>query len=253
MANAGPKIYFFGDSFVHGMPFNSRTLPEMIMDLCGERNIVNFGVRGYGLDQMFIKAKEIGPPGSGGEIWVGILTWDIDRAYLEYIFGQKPRFRLSAGGLSLTNIPLVRTDREYVDNYRMPFRSWLVQAVRRRWQARAGLEREGPERDDKIQLNRALLRAWSVWAREKNTPLRVVLFHTRQDLTLESWRTRMVHAACTELALPLFDTAEVLLPYIQQHGTWGAELYQPGDFHHTDLANELIAGWLATNWAATRE
>jgi len=127
-----------------------------------------------------------------------------------------------------------------------------VQAVKRRWQMREGLERGGPEREEKIALNRAILGEWASWCREHAVPMRVVLFHTRQDLAQESWRTRAVHAICREFDLPLFDTAEVLLPYIKEQGTWGEELYQPGDFHHTDLANRLIADGLAA-WVGKTE
>ena len=36
--------------------------------------------------------------------------------------------------------------------------------------------------------------------------------------------------------------------YLEKVGSWGDELYEPGDFHHTDLANTLIAEWLASQW-----
>jgi hypothetical protein len=243
-----PKMYFFGDSFVQGMPFNEQSLPSLVGERLPERSLVNLGVRGYGVDQMYLLAREIGLPPEGGEVWVGILTWDLDRAFLAFTHGQRPRYRLDET-LVLERSPGPQTDQEYVDGYRMPFRSWLVQAVRHRWRMREGLERGGPERDEKIEINRAILRAWANWTREHGTPMRVILFHTRQDLAQESWRTRAVHAICQELGLPLFDTADVLLPYLKEKGTWGEELFQPGDFHHTDLANRLIADGVAA-WVA---
>lgn len=250
LSEAGPKIFFFGDSFVQGMPFNQQSLPSMLDERLADRVVVNLGVRGYGIDQMLMLARELGLPAEGDEVWVGLLTWDLDRVYLSYIYGQKPRYRLVGKSLVLEREPGRQTDQEFVDAYRIPFRSWLAQAARRRWQMREGLERGGPERDEKIALNRVILGEWASWCQEQSIPMRVVLFHTRQDLAQDSWRTRAIHDICHELHVPLYDTADVLLPFIQERGTWGEELYQQGDFHHTDLANRVIADWLVAHWFA---
>jgi len=250
LAKSGPWIYFYGDSFVHGMPFNKKTLPEMIDDKSDFFIPVNLGARGYGVDQMYLTAKDLGMPPAGSEVWVGILTWDLDRAYLEYSYGQKPRYRIKDNELVLSNVPIEQLDQEYVDSFPMPFRSWFLQALCRQWQARQGLERGGPVRDEKIAINHAIMREWSSWCREAGIPLRVILFHTRQDLAEESWRNQAIRDICTEFNIPLFDTADVLLPYLEKVGSWGDELFEEGDFHHTDLANELISDWLANNWAS---
>ena len=244
----GPAIYFYGDSFVHGMPFNTNTLPALVEARRSGVTVINLGVRGYGVDQMYLKARELGLPPPGGEVWVGILTWDLDRAYLEYSYGQKPRYRMHDGDWTLPMVPLAQLDQAYVQAFQLPFRSWVLQLFRQQWRARQGLEREGPDRDEKIALNRMILGEWSAWCREAGVPLRIVLFHTRSDLAQDSWRTRAVHAICGEFGLPLLDTAEVLMPYLEKVGSWGDELYEPGDFHHTDLANTLIAEWLASQW-----
>jgi len=248
MSQPGPRVFFYGDSFVHGMPFNQKTLPEMIGEKSDSYVMVNLGVRGYGVDQMYLKSRELGLPPSGSEIWVGILTWDLDRAYLDFMYGQKPRYRIQNGILQLSNVPIETTDQEYVDSFRLPFRSWFLQTIRHQWKARQGLERSGPERDEKIVLNKAIMKEWISWCRSAGIPIRVILFHTRQDLAQDSWRTRTVKEVCTEFNVPLLDTADVLLPYLDKIGSWGDELYEEGDFHHTDLANELISDWLAIHW-----
>jgi len=214
LAMEGSQIYFYGDSFVHGMPFNQKTLPEMVAEQSDAYTLVNLGVRGYGVDQMYLKARELGLPDSGGEVWLGILTWDLDRAYLEFTYGQKPRYQIVDGELTLPNLPLEQLDKDYVASYEVPFRSWLIQAVRRHWQARQGIEGEGPVRDEKIEINRAIIREWLAWCSEAGIPLRVILFHTRQDLALESWRNEAVIDVCAEFNIPLFNTADVLLPYL---------------------------------------
>jgi hypothetical protein len=243
-----PLILFFGDSFVRGMPFNENSLPQMVAKGSPHYEVVNLGVRGYGVDQMYLQSREIGMPATNGEVWVGILTWDLDRAYLEYSYGQKPRYRIKNGILTLPNVPIKQLDQKFIDGYKMPFRSWLIQAIRRKRQIHQGLERGGPERDEKIAINRAILRDWSAWCRDAGIPLRVILFHTRQDIAQDSWRSRAVKKYCEEFGLPMFDTADVLMPYLEKTGSWGEELYEKGDFHHTDLANKLIAEWLVTNW-----
>jgi hypothetical protein len=248
LARTGPFIHFYGDSFVHGMPFNRTTLPALLDDRTDAFSVVNLGVRGYGLDQMYLTARELGLPAPGSEVWVGLLTWDLDRAYLSFSYGQKPRYRLEAGRLTLPNVPITRIDQVFVDEFEIPFRSWLLQLLRHHWRSRQGLERGGAEREEKIALNRAILKEWADWCRAGGIPMRIVLFHTRQDLAQESWRTRAVREMCAENDLPLLDTAEVLLPYLKRVGSWGDELFEAGDFHHTDLANELIADWLTQQW-----
>lgn len=248
LARSGPAIYFYGDSFVHGMPYNTKTLPTMVSEKSGN-NVINLGVMGYGVDQMYLKARAMGLPPPGSEVWVGILTWDLDRTYQNYTSGQKPRFTLVDGALVLTNVPITRSNQEFVRDYKMPFRSWLWQACKRRFELRFGLEMEGPVKEEKIALNRAVLEKWSAWCREANIPLKVVLFHTSRDLAWESWRTTAVKNFSKDLDLPLFDTAEILAPYLNQPGASYDDLFQSGDFHHTDHAYDMISDWLATNWA----
>lgn len=243
-----PVIRFFGDSFVQGMPFNKKTLPEMVEEQNAGIAVANLGVRGYGVDQMFLLSQELDVPVSGSEVWVGILTWDLDRVYMAFTYGQKPRYHIVNDLLVLSNTPITRLDREYIDTYQLSFSSWLAQAVRRKWQNRQGLERGGAERDEKIQINCAIIREWAAQCRENDIPIRIVLFHTRQDLNSDSWRNQAVKEICADLDIPLFDTATVLLPYLEKKGSWGQELYQEGDFHHTDLANEMIARWLVDHW-----
>lgn len=244
LAGNGPHIYFFGDSFVHGMEFNTHPLPALLDQQLADFNVVNLGVRAYGVDQMYIKAQELGLPPDGGAVWVGILTWDLDRAVLTFMSGQRPRFRLEEDDLALTNVPLTQSNQAFIDDFRMPFRSWLWRALQQRWRGR-GMDGYDPKRVEKIALNRAILRDWSAWCRSAGVPMRVVLFRPQQDLARSTWRTEAIYAICKEFDIPLYDTADVLLPYLESVGSWGKELYEPDDFHHTDLANELIADWLA--------
>jgi len=249
LARPGPMIQFYGDSFVHGMLHNVKKLPDMVAEKSGW-NVVNLGVRGYGVDQMYLLAKEIGLPPAGSEVWVGILTWDLDRTYLAYSYGQKPRFTFQDGHLELKNIPLTISNEEFVKNFRMPFRSWLVQAFRRYASAGAGLEREGPDKHEKIALNHEILAEWADWCRQAGITMRIVLFRSNQDLLYDGWRDRAIRAYAQELGLPAFDTAEVLRPLATNDVTSHALLYEQNDFHHTDSANDLIAKWMADAWLA---
>jgi len=56
----GPKIVFVGDSFVESAACPNDTLPTKVQKLTGI-DTLNFGVGGYGVDQMFLYFKRLAP------------------------------------------------------------------------------------------------------------------------------------------------------------------------------------------------
>ncbi len=247
LGSEGPRILFFGDSFVHGMPFNQTTLPEMVeAQLADGRPVANLGVRGYGLDQIYLLAHELGTPRRGDTLLVGVLTWDIDRTVFSFMFGQKPRFVVQDGALRLSNIPFPSSNQKFLRSFKVSYPSFLIQALKRKWARLRNLDIvEGGQAEEKRQITRAILAQWSREIAAAGAQMTVVLFHTRQDIATQDWRNEVVRETCGELGILLLDTADVLLPYLRERNSFGDELYEPNDFHHTDLANQLIAAQIA--------
>ena len=247
LGGEGPRILFFGDSFVHGMPFNQTTLPEMVeAQLADGRPVANLGVRGYGIDQMYLLAQELGTPRQGDTVLVGVLTWDIDRTVFSFMFGQKPRFVVQDGALRLSNIPFQASNQEFLDSFKVSYPSFLIQALKRKWARLRNLDLvEGGQAEEKRKITKAILTQWNREIASAGAQMTVILFHTRQDLATRDWRNDVVRETCGGLGVPLLDTADVLLPYLRERNSYGEELYEPNDFHHTDLANQLMAAQIA--------
>ena len=83
-----PVLALFGDSFVFGTV--EPRLPDALQELVPDRRVLNFGVAGYGLDQIVLRLEERAAALRGAEVWIGVLTSDLDRTVLRHRSGPKP-------------------------------------------------------------------------------------------------------------------------------------------------------------------
>jgi len=83
-----PVLALFGDSFVFGTV--EPRLADALQPLLPERRVMNFGVAGYGLDQVVARLGDRAAALAGAEVWIGVLTSDLDRTVLRQRSGPKP-------------------------------------------------------------------------------------------------------------------------------------------------------------------
>jgi len=113
------RIALFGDSFVHGddVPFEETLgnyIEQRLGDAGASAEVLNFGVPGYGLDQAFLRWKEIGKAFSPHVVLAGFQAENVKRNVNMFrpLYGPqtgipfaKPRYILDGGVPQLINVP----------------------------------------------------------------------------------------------------------------------------------------------------
>jgi hypothetical protein len=103
----GPLIIAFGDSMTEGFAVgNDETWPAHLERLTGRR-VLNAGVRGYGLDQIVLRAERMVPDIKPSTVVLAFIADDISRTALSVRDAKgKPYFVPEGRGLALRNVPV---------------------------------------------------------------------------------------------------------------------------------------------------
>jgi hypothetical protein len=105
------RILTFGDSFTFGEEVgDDQTWPYLLEKLLPGSEVINFGVHGYGHDQMLLYLREEGIKYHPDIVILGFLSMDMERNMLSFRDYAKPRFVLNGGQLVLTNTPVPRLE-----------------------------------------------------------------------------------------------------------------------------------------------
>jgi len=108
----GPLIIAFGDSMTEGYAVGSdETWPANLERITG-RPVLNAGVRGYGLDQIVLRAERMIPEIRPSTVVLAFIADDISRTALSVRDATgKPYFVPEGEGLALHNVPVQGTGR----------------------------------------------------------------------------------------------------------------------------------------------
>lgn len=103
----GSLIVAFGDSMTEGTAVgNDETWPAHLERLTGRR-VLNAGVRGYGLDQIVLRAERMIPKIKPSTVVLAFIADDISRTALSVREAKgKPYFVPEGEGLALRNVPV---------------------------------------------------------------------------------------------------------------------------------------------------
>lgn len=101
------RIMVLGDSFTLGNEVaDGETYAHYLETLLPNAEVLNFGVTGYGHDQMLLYLKEQGLKYRPDIVLLGFVWYDMHRNYQGFLFYWKPRFVLQNGELVLTHVPV---------------------------------------------------------------------------------------------------------------------------------------------------
>jgi hypothetical protein len=102
------RILILGDSFTFGDEVSdAQTYPSYLQQSMPEAEVINFGITGYGHDQMLIYLKEEGIKYNPDIVILGFVHHDNFRNTLEFKDYAKPKFELAGDRLNLTNTPVL--------------------------------------------------------------------------------------------------------------------------------------------------
>lgn len=103
------RVAVFGDSFTFGEEVSDHeTYSAYLAEQFPQAEIMNFGVRGYGYDQMLLYLKEEGVRYRPDVVVLAFNKLDLARDRLAFRDAAKPRFVLANGQLQLENTPVPR-------------------------------------------------------------------------------------------------------------------------------------------------
>jgi hypothetical protein len=252
LADLEPAVLFFGDSYVDGPELIPLKVPQLLDPLL-ERHVVNYGVSGYGVDQIYLRFLETYPKFTDPIVLIGIQDRDLDRTILSIRNRQKPVLAIEDGELAVGNTPIGDTA-EYLERSPIELDSYLLRFALLRLR-RVGLERPihrwlgYDERQElKLRLNRRILEAFKSEAEKAGIHLYFVLFYVENDMLEETWREVFLKQTLQELQMPYFDTKTYLLDLLESRGGSVEDYWSNDHGHPTGEANRLfaqgIADWL---------
>lgn len=100
-------VLVLGDSFTFGIDANDREDWPGILQLLDERlNVINLGVGGYGIDQMYITLKETIKLYKPHLVVAAYIDDNLKRSLLSFRHYKKPRFVIRNNKIELTNTPI---------------------------------------------------------------------------------------------------------------------------------------------------
>jgi hypothetical protein len=236
----GEPVGFFGDSYVFGTTPNGDRLPDQLAELWPDRRVLNYGVAGFGFDQIVLSFEAQAERLSGQSALIGILATDLDRSVLSVRSGPKPYFSEKDGELTL-HTDHIMDHAEYFESHPVRPLSFLWTYLRinipRHWKVWVQKKPWNCEVPQKERINSALFSRLATTCTDNDVDCTVVLFHNPDRVGLKpDWRSELVHREAERVDLPVIDTREPVLEAQAAGDTlFGA------DRHPNAAGNRLLA------------
>ncbi len=240
-----PVILWYGDSFVQGKGAWKDRLPALTQTQLGLANY-NFGVRGYGLDQIVLNFQQTRHYFKHPAVVLGILTVDLDRSVLKFRTGQKPKFIIDKGELTIAGLPIDLRPERWVAANPPQIESYLFAFVIRRWALyHSPNELEVMEgREEKMRVNAKVLELITNECRAQKIPLVSILFYNKEELSYVGWRESFLKAQLVKRSIPFIDSKRVLVEAASRSNR-PLESWYDLDGHLNAAANAMLAKELA--------
>ncbi|MCH9671943.1 MAG: hypothetical protein K0U93_10900 [Gammaproteobacteria bacterium] len=251
-------LIFFGDSFVAAATEPKYAIPQALDRLLADKTVYNYGVGGFGVDQIYMRFLEEVGKFEKPSVLIGILTQDLDRSILSIRTGQKPYFELEGDELVVKNLPILPSTREYVDANPPQVMSYLWRLVAMRVSAVAPakvaemLNPRMARRERSKKLNRRILRGFVDEAKRRDVDLKFVLFVPREDFARDDWREVALKGWFEELGVSYFDTKAFVQSHLDRTGEKLNDFYIVNNGHPNEKGNQLIAEGIAAWLGAVR-
>jgi hypothetical protein len=243
--NTGTKrpVLLYGDSFA--MCIDSTDCFEDFLNSDStfslNNHLYNYGVGGYGLDQIYLLFKETVSMYKKPFVIFSVLTTDLDRSVLRVRDAQKPYFELSGDSLVLKGIPITLSSKEYFDHNPPEIHSYLYNWIYNKG-LKKFLNREG-ERLTHInhikEINGKILDKAFRRLKELNTEFVVLIFQPAWQVP--DWRLEFLKEKCSSNAIPFICDVDIRKQALDEQGIDPERLFIPGDGHPTSLANKLVS------------
>jgi hypothetical protein len=259
-------VLLYGNSFAMCV-YQSKCFEEILngdKDFAQGYYLLNYGVGGYGVDQIYLLLNETVDLYDNPFIVFSLLTTDIDRCMLPVRDAQKPYFIVTDSGLKLQGVPITMSSSEYFRKNRPKIRSYLFNKFRN--SSFYPFKIEGRRKEEYIEkiktLNRMILDKVFERLNESGIDFVVVLFCPVRHGKYE-WRSLFLINYFDSINVPyIYDL------YLRECDTTYSS-YDPGNYaiihdgHPTTHLNTLVSNEIkryildpdyhATLYAANKE
>jgi hypothetical protein len=174
-------VLLYGNSFAMCV-YLSKCFEEILnndKDFSKEHYLLNYGVGGYGVDQIYLLLNETVDKFNKPFVVFSLLTTDMDRCMLSVRDAQKPYFIVTDSGLKLQGVPITLGSSEYFNKNRPKIKSYIFNKFRNsELNPFKKDERREKEYIEKIKsVNKLILDKIFERLRESEIDFVVLLFH----------------------------------------------------------------------------
>jgi hypothetical protein len=241
-------ILAVGDSYTFGdQVADSETWPAQLDRLSGKR-VVNGGVDGYGVDQIFLRAQRLLNRYRFSTVIFSFVPDDLRRSEMSVMFATaKPYFDFKSGQLTLENVPVPPPS--FLPQKESPLliaveHSRLVDAVMKRvspeWWLRGASETQMQDQEQAIKVACALLHKLEELTKSRGSELIVLAQHWEFEPASESMESERVLRCLSDPATRVLDLRPALSALKARDPARYHQLYNPF-LHMSAEGNQFVA------------
>lgn len=241
-------VLLYGDSFTQCMIPAEECYQGILnadREFSRDHYLLNYGVAGYGVDQIYLLLKNSLSLYHKPYVMVGIYTRDLDRSILSFFVAQKPYFKVLEDKLVLHGTPIVHHPRTYLSNNPPRIRSylyrlWLYQEGRP-WRVRHYLRGTEDKQTRKERVNEKLVVEILREIDSRHLPSLFFIFTDMREIKEMGWREQFLTELCEGLGVPYISTRTLIKEDMQRNAMPIEAYHLKNDAHPNAYQNRLVA------------
>lgn len=261
-------VLLYGSSFAACKTPDEECFEELVAESPQGRTarVLNFGVPGYGIDQVYMLMRETIDRYAETDPLVVIsfvIESDLDRAALSFRQRPKPLFRVVDGEL-LEPSPVLEDIDEFLEREPIGIASYAWNYVLYGTElfstkARRSLMGSVEKRESKQELCRALLLATRDELEARGLDYFFLFFRDERactDSSDEGWKATFVHELCEAERIPFIDTRAATIEFAEANDLSLSDLYIQaghGSGHPNGIGNRALTGSLLRGLSGARD
>lgn len=243
-------VLLYGDSFAQCSTIpNKQECFEGLLnsdpDFSRQHFLLNYGVGGYGVDQILLLLQESLPHYEHPFVIVGIMTWDLDRSAHSVRVGQKPYFKVENEALVLKGVPISQNPEEFFASNPPRVWSYLLRLWALGdgplWRLRQAVQGVEERRRNMEDINEKILMKIIQELRRGKSPHMFVIFYPNWVYQgPPDWREKLIKRVLEENGESYLSTKELVFEDAKRLGKSPKEYYYSED-HPTSYQYRLIS------------
>ena len=241
-------VLLYGDSFTHCLTASEDCFHGILNsdpEFSKGHYLLNYGVLGYGVDQIYLLLQNSLPNYHKPVVAVGIYTGDLNRSILSFFYGRKPYFDVDAGDLVLRGVPIDQDPRTLgSDNppqiWSYLYRLWLYQDGRL-WRLRHYLRGTDDKQTRKERVNESLVLEMLREIESRNLPRTFIIFAGQDEIKRVSWSEQFLADLFKRRGAPYISTRDLIMDDMQRTGYKTDAYFLAQDGHPNAYQNLLVA------------